>query len=440
MPHGKKWSKYNYNVEVDGKLVIFNGLYRHLLVIDKKTFKEIDNILTNTLTNNKGFDDKLREKIEYLTRLNIIIDDYIDEALMAKFLINRWKYTTGVFSLFISYTSACNLSCRYCYQDNSKNSSYLSEKKWNILYDFIESKISRDDTKSLSIALFGGEPLLNYKVLLKSVKDIKSLEHIGVSSDITLITNGTLLNKNIAEELFPYMDAFQITIDGTKESHDRLRPYKNGFGTYDVILSNLIENLEELENKVQIRSNIDESNYQDVIKLLDELSSLGLQDRIRSYDAVAIYASQKMVKSKGFEHLITPNKVKLVIEVLKYATKKGFKISKGFVNALCIGSLMNGFAVDENLNIYKCPGFYYDIPDGYIDHNGKLIITNNRFYKFVLEESACFGTCEFAPICYGGCKWMRGSKKIHCPKPVFIPYLSELIKYYAISNYPEEIR
>jgi uncharacterized protein len=288
--------------------------------------------------------------------------------------------------------------------------------------------------------LFGGEPLLNYKVLLKSVKDIKSLEHIGVSSDITLITNGTLLNKNIAEELFPYMDAFQITIDGTKESHDRLRPYKNGFGTYDVILSNLIENLEELENKVQIRSNIDESNYQDVIKLLDELSSLGLQDRIRSYDAVAIYASQKMVKSKGFEHLITPNKVKLVIEVLKYATKKGFKISKGFVNALCIGSLMNGFAVDENLNIYKCPGFYYDIPDGYIDHNGKLIITNNRFYKFVLEESACFGTCEFAPICYGGCKWMRGSKKIHCPKPVFIPYLSELIKYYAISNYPEEIR
>lgn len=52
----------------------------------------------------------------------------------------------------------------------------------------------------------------------------------------TLTTNGVLLNDEIMEFANKEMDNVVLSIDGRKEVHDRMRPFRKGAGSYDLIV------------------------------------------------------------------------------------------------------------------------------------------------------------------------------------------------------------
>ena len=68
----------------------------------------------------------------------------------------------------LEITSGCNLRCRYCYnfwQVNSKNNDIKMSKKQ---ISYILSEMKKISIKK--VIFTGGEPLLNYKVLLFGLK------------------------------------------------------------------------------------------------------------------------------------------------------------------------------------------------------------------------------------------------------------------------------
>ena len=52
----------------------------------------------------------------------------------------------------------------------------------------------------------------------------------------TLTTNGILLNDDVMEFCNREMDNVVLSLDGRKEIHDRMRPTRNGKGSYDLIV------------------------------------------------------------------------------------------------------------------------------------------------------------------------------------------------------------
>ena len=52
----------------------------------------------------------------------------------------------------------------------------------------------------------------------------------------TVTTNGVLLNDDIQEFINKEMDNVVISLDGRKEVNDRMRPFRNGKGSYDLIV------------------------------------------------------------------------------------------------------------------------------------------------------------------------------------------------------------
>lgn len=84
-----------------------------------------------------------------------------------------------------------------------------------------------------------------------------------INANIT--TNGYLLDGENATNLLKIgVNSFQITIDGNKENHDSSRVLKNGFGTYDVIVSNLLNlKASASDYKVIIRANISKETNMD---------------------------------------------------------------------------------------------------------------------------------------------------------------------------------
>ncbi|MDD5922535.1 MAG: radical SAM protein [Eubacteriales bacterium] len=87
-----------------------------------------------------------------------------------------------------------------------------------------------------SLYLFGGEPLLrtNRKIVEYICSNARKL---GIP--ISCISNGYDLDEYIDLILDYNFQTVQITIDGTKETHDSRRFLTGGQGTFDRILKNV---------------------------------------------------------------------------------------------------------------------------------------------------------------------------------------------------------
>ena len=91
--------------------------------------------------------------------------------------------------------------------------------------------------KNLEVDFFGGEPLMNFEVVKQLVKYGREQEKIyNKNFRFTLTTNGVLLNDDIMEFANKEMANVVCSIDGRKEVNDKMRPFRNGKGSYDLIL------------------------------------------------------------------------------------------------------------------------------------------------------------------------------------------------------------
>lgn len=94
----------------------------------------------------------------------------------------------------------------------------------------------------------------------------------------------------------------------------------------------------------------------------------------------------------------------------------------------------SALTIDEQLNVYKCPGYLYEKPVGRINDNGTLIITDNFWYEAITLESDCVSDCIYGPICYGGCHFQAGSlEKNLCDRKTHDILIKSRIKLYADS-------
>jgi uncharacterized protein len=154
-------------------------------------------------------------------------------------VIDFKKRKTVVKALCLHISHDCNLSCRYCfaqegeYHQNKRELMSFETGKRALDY-LIENSGSR---RNLEVDFFGGEPLMNFEVVKKLVEYGRSIEK---KSDkkfrFTLTTNGVLLNDEILEFANKEMSNLVLSIDGRKEIHDRMRPFRGGQGSYDAIV------------------------------------------------------------------------------------------------------------------------------------------------------------------------------------------------------------
>lgn len=91
--------------------------------------------------------------------------------------------------------------------------------------------------RNLEVDFFGGEPALKLPGGKGLVAYGRSLEkEHDKHFRFTLTTNGVLLNDDVMDFVNREMDNVVLSIDGRKEVHNRMRPFRNGGGSYDLIV------------------------------------------------------------------------------------------------------------------------------------------------------------------------------------------------------------
>jgi len=144
--------------------------------------------------------------------------------------------------LILQVTQDCNLRCSYCFYVNEK---YLGRRFSQKNMDFEIAKNAIDYFLKHSIAsnevvvsFYGGEPLLRMDLIKRCVDYISGkIENKSVSYALT--TNGTLLNEENARYFYENNFDIMISLDGSKENHDKNRVFSNGKGSFDKIMKNI---------------------------------------------------------------------------------------------------------------------------------------------------------------------------------------------------------
>ena len=195
-----------------------------------------------------------------------VYEDYIDEVKQRK---------TVVKALCLHIAHDCNLACRYCFAEEGEyhgRRALMSYEVGKKALDFLIANSGK--RRNLEVDFFGGEPLMNWQVVKDLVAYGREQEKIhNKKFRFTLTTNGVLLNDEVMEFCNKEMGNVVLSVDGRKEVHDFMRPFRKGAGSYDLIMPKFQKFAESRnQDKYYVRGTFTHHNLdfsKDVLHLAD---------------------------------------------------------------------------------------------------------------------------------------------------------------------------
>ena len=132
----------------------------------------------------------------------------------------------------------CNLACRYCFAEEGEyhgRRAMMSYETGKKALDFLIA--NSGSRRNLEVDFFGGEPLMNWQVVKDLVKYGREQEKLhNKNFRFTLTTNGVLLDDEVMEFCNREISNVVLSVDGRREVHDYMRPFRKGAGSYDLIM------------------------------------------------------------------------------------------------------------------------------------------------------------------------------------------------------------
>lgn len=182
---------------------------------------------------------------------------------------------TVVKALCLHIAHDCNLACQYCFAEEGEYHGRRALMTFEVGKKALDFLIANSGSRrNLEVDFFGGEPLMNWQVVKDLVAYGRAQEELhNKNFRFTLTTNGVLLDDDIMEFANQEMANVVLSIDGRKEINDRMRPFRKGKGSYDLIVPKF-QKLAESRNqdKYYVRGTFTRNNLdfsKDVLHLAD---------------------------------------------------------------------------------------------------------------------------------------------------------------------------
>lgn len=154
------------------------------------------------------------------------------------YVVDFKKRQTVVKALCLHIAHDCNLACRYCFAEEGEYHGRRAMMSYEVGKKALDFLIANSGSRrNLEVDFFGGEPLMNFEVVKQLVEYGRSQEEpYNKKFRFTLTTNGVLLNDEIMEFCNREMSNVVLSLDGRRDVNDRMRPFRGGKGSYELIV------------------------------------------------------------------------------------------------------------------------------------------------------------------------------------------------------------
>ncbi|TDP02465.1 radical SAM/SPASM domain-containing protein [Flavobacterium sp. 245] len=446
-----KFSKYHLStdelsdVDMPNKRIIFSTRTATSILIDENIYQ---------FAVNNEFDKVDKEIYKTLIEKEFIVSAEEDEYLHVMSRNAEVRDTVNFLAMTIQPSANCQLGCHYCGQTHTKD--YAKEDVIDKYLERIEFLLNgKDIYNGLAITWYGGEPLTGYSSIKKASKRMIALcKEKGFTYISDMVTNGLSLKPRLFEELVKECGVtdYQITIDGTAESHDTRRITKTGDPTFDIIMKNIADVTQTPTYKdygcnISIRVNIDKTNYQYVEPLIDYINEMNLQDKITMYFATIVdFGGNDAGKESLTKDFFAQKEIEWLFRCYEYNIRVNILPKRSY--SVCMVEQKDSEVWDAFGNIYACWEFPYSETYGKGDSLiGNLFESKETYnmnatlrdWSTVVDSGTTWcKSCLHLPVCGGGCpkSWHEGTPA--CP-PFKSNFKDKLLLDYYIRQKKEEI-
>lgn len=419
-------SRYNFRVQLDdGRVGLYNSKTGAVVVAECGQAEELLAVLARPQSHAGS------HLLSTLKAQGFLVCEDADELADIRAWHTRYVSDQRVVHLTLLPAEACNFACPYCFQYQKRN-MLMEPWVYNAVLRLLEriamENHRQGETTHVKISWFGGEPTLAARQILTFQQRLKELcERFPIIMHSTMVTNGYLLTPHLFQQLWDAgVREFQVTLDGDKPAHDRLRVLKTGKPTFDTIYTNLkgISALPDtFQFKLAIRVNFLRTTVSSVHNLIDKFArDFGHDGRFSIY-CRPVYnfpTTRNNIQAVAQDICTTEEGLalqsSLALKVMKClqlsALSRMFDPLPMPTPAWCPNERLYSYVVGADGLLFPCDTFVgsKEHSIGYLSEEG-AVVYNEKYEEwkkpiFDSGENPCL-TCRLLPVCLGGCRRVR---------------------------------
>jgi uncharacterized protein len=440
-------SIFNVRIPLEDRNEVFlmNTLTDAQVIVDNEVADLLDRLASGDLS----LTGPGREALTTLAEHGFVVESRDADRHNVDEFFRRFREADEQIRVTVLTTLQCNFACDYCIQgdhgDYNRNAAKMSMECASRVVQWSEARLDAVQPKSFALTFFGGEPLLNLPVVYYLAERLwNSCQRRGVKLSISVITNGLLLTPEVVDRLLPFgLSGVKITLDGDRDTHNRMRPLRGGQGTFDRIIANIRQVAGRC--RISIGGNFDESSVESYPALLEFLRGQEFADSLAKVAFKPIIRDRQAPKPDGFIPLTAVNgqgrplngtcmttvgsgssacdSCNLLDEKTTFLREKtkqsGFPTTDGVHMGPCEIHKRHAHTIGPDGSLYACPGFagHASESTGHIDDRIDPL-RNTAAARF--ERIAAWKECEdcaFIPVCAGGCSTAAYTEQHDMNKP-----------------------
>ena len=414
MVHQYKMGGYNIAIDVNsGAIHVVDDMTYDMIEMYENSDKE--SIFAEMAKRYPEQQDDIVECWDEMQEL-IAAEELFTKDSYEPYITDFAKRPTVVKALCLHIAHDCNLACQYCFAEEGEyhgKRELMSYEVGKKALDFLVA--NSGNRRNLEVDFFGGEPLMNFQVVKDLVAYGRSLEkEHDKNFRFTLTTNGVLLDDDIMEFANKEMGNVVLSIDGRKEVHDRMRPFRKGAGSYDLIVPKFQKFAESRhQDKYYVRGTFTHNNL-DFSKDVLHLADLGFK-QISVEPVVAQNTDSYAIREEDLPQLMEEYE-KLALEMVRrHGTEEDFNFFHFMIDlegGPCVAKRLSGcgsgteyLAVTPTGDLYPCHQFVgnTDFLMGNVDDGVVNTELRDEFKSCNVYAKEKCRECFARFYCSGGC-------------------------------------
>ena len=278
-------SRFTHSYDLGDAVALYHSLRMKPVYLSKDAFEGLQAWLASPFCDKiENAPERIYTEVQELAKFKILTRDENEDDRVLQFVRSKIP-SPAVNVCYMILSEQCNLACKYCFLGNNdcaKPSNFLMEnmsaetadKAINFFIRQIKaSGLDVEENKPVLI-FYGGEPMVNFEILeyaATRINELREKEQCIRNIEMSMVTNGLLLNEEKVRRLHELGVAIAISIDGFTEEANSMRVDVAGKPVFSRILEKL-DMCKAMGVDVSLSVTLSEEtikNTKDILKLVD---------------------------------------------------------------------------------------------------------------------------------------------------------------------------
>lgn len=435
-------SRFTKCFDLDDTVALYHSLRMKPVYIQKAQYKELLGFLSSSQPASLDeFPSSLAAMATELRKFKILTQKKNEDDEVLQFVRSKIP-TPSVNVCYLILSEQCNLACKYCFLGNNdperrkkfsseRMTKETAEQALSYFIQQIKFADNQNPDNKPTIIFYGGEPLLNFGVLeyvALRIQELGKVEPCIKNAELSVITNGILLDEYKLKKLKELQVSIAISIDGCSEEANEQRIDVAGKPTFSKIIQ-VLDLAKKLDVNIALSVTLTEKTIKDKNKILELISAY----EIKGFGFNILMSDETFVLDDGYNNSAT----NFIIDVFRDLRELGIyedrimRKLKSFSKAQvyfsdCAATAGSQIVITPDGSVGICHGCiaerqYFDstIYDNSFNVNkSPLFIEWSQLTP--VNKDVCL-SCEALGICGGGCP----INALHCRKGNTIHSLDE---------------